>query len=389
MEEVNDKTDVVVVGAGPAGATAAALIARQGLSVLLVDKKVFPRDKVCGCCLSATAVATLKQLGLGHLIEDLGAVRLRELQVWAGGKSVRIPLLESFSVSRRSFDDALVASAIAGGAKFLPEVHAVVDNLLSDGVSIALTQGTETRYVQCKVVVAADGLGGTSVNRFSRLRPQVEPASKVGLGAVLEYAPAFYDNDSINMAYSPLGYCGIVRLEDRRFDIAAAVSADVLKQFHDAPRAVAAILDYAQVPVPESIHSSNWVGTQALTRSRKKVASERVFVIGDSASYVEPFTGEGIAWALSSAMYAAPLVVQSCRRWNSELAETWNRTYVAEIGKLQSKTKVVTQMLRAPLLSEGLLWAFNRAPQLVPPITEYFIKPPSTGDCGWSRSLQD
>src|SRR5207248_8374259 len=82
----------VVVGAGPAGALAAHELARRGVRALLVDRSVFPRGKVCGCCLSGRALATLREAGLGNLPARCGAIPLGEVCLAARGGCARLSL---------------------------------------------------------------------------------------------------------------------------------------------------------------------------------------------------------------------------------------------------------------------------------------------------------
>ena len=84
--EAIENWDVVVVGAGPAGALAAIELARKGIQVLLVEKRNFPRWKVCGCCLNAQAQAVLASVGQSELIEQQGGVALDQLLLGHKGK---------------------------------------------------------------------------------------------------------------------------------------------------------------------------------------------------------------------------------------------------------------------------------------------------------------
>src|SRR5438132_14182323 len=85
LKQAGDRCwDVVVIGAGPAGAMAARQLARMGKSVLLVDKAYFPRWKVCGCCLNAGALATLRAAGLGKLATQCGAGAIQNVLLSAG-----------------------------------------------------------------------------------------------------------------------------------------------------------------------------------------------------------------------------------------------------------------------------------------------------------------
>src|SRR5205809_3229 len=92
--------DALVVGAGPAGALAARQLARQGLAVLLVDRAVFPRWKVCGACLNGWALRTLAAAGLDRLVPAHGGIPLTGLQLAAWGRPALVPLAGPAALSR-------------------------------------------------------------------------------------------------------------------------------------------------------------------------------------------------------------------------------------------------------------------------------------------------
>ena len=104
--------DVVVIGAGVAGGLAALDCARRGLSVLLVEKRSFPRWKVCGCCFNANAQAALSSVGLSDLIRDQGGVQLDQLHLGWNGGMLNLALRGGWALSRERFDQALVLSLI-------------------------------------------------------------------------------------------------------------------------------------------------------------------------------------------------------------------------------------------------------------------------------------
>ena len=112
------KWDVIVVGAGPAGSVTARELARRGRRVLLVDKAIFPRMKVCGCCLNSAAIRTLERLGLAHVLE--GAIPLDRVRIAAGARSADVNLPRGMALSREVLDARLVEAAIEAGAEFRP-----------------------------------------------------------------------------------------------------------------------------------------------------------------------------------------------------------------------------------------------------------------------------
>ena len=100
--------DAVVVGAGPAGSVAARELSSRGLRTLLVDRKSFPRNKVCGACVNGRAVAALVQLGLDGILQRSHAVPLDRFRVQSCGRQVVVPLPGGVAVTRSALDAGLL-----------------------------------------------------------------------------------------------------------------------------------------------------------------------------------------------------------------------------------------------------------------------------------------
>ena len=129
--------DVLVVGAGPAGATVAWQLAQRQVSVLLVDKASFPRWKVCGCCLNGAALTALAAIGLGDLPQRLGAARLHHMHLAVGTVTASLDLPDGVSLSREALDAGLIQAAIDAGVAFLPETEAILQPQVTDCASRA------------------------------------------------------------------------------------------------------------------------------------------------------------------------------------------------------------------------------------------------------------
>lgn len=348
--------DVLVIGAGPAGALAAYLLARRGLNVVLVDKAVFPRHKVCGCCLSPSALQALRLAGLEKMLDESLAKPITELRLFFGGKSLRFPLRDFRSISRKELDSAIVEYATMNGASFLPgHTASIIRKGKHDLAGVRIRKNStddeiahQSEWImQAKAVIVADGLGGTSAQEIPELKWIVRSDSYIGVGAISAAAPQFYRDGTIYMNYGKGGYLGLVRLEDGSTDIAAAISPEYLQINNgNVYESAANLINECGAPLPADLDSIAWKGTLPLTRRRTQVAAQRIFVIGDSASYVEPFTGEGIAWALQSACAVVPVVLQAVSLWQPKLIFRWQREYKKLIEQRQSKTKLVTELLR-------------------------------------------
>jgi flavin-dependent dehydrogenase len=315
LDEVAGKRwDAVVIGAGPAGALAARGLAQRQAEILLVERKCFPRGKVCGSCISLRALLLLEHAGLGPTIEALHGLPLTNAKIIARSRAVRISLPGGVSISRNELDEALVKAAIIEGAEFLPQVTASVspevgsEKTLTRVVELSDSQGGRFP-VETSVIVAADGLGHPSLRKCREFAERIQPHSRIGLGATILAAPSGFEPGSVSMAVGKTGYVGAVRLRDGRLHLAASVDQETMRFGHSPADVVSEIFQDCHLPgIPELSHA-DWQGTLPLTRRTDPVAARRIFLIGDAAGYVEPFTGEGIAWALAAGL-AAPRFVR-------------------------------------------------------------------------------
>lgn len=365
--DVPDLWDAIIVGAGPAGALTAAKLAAGGAKVLLVDKADFPRQKVCGSCLSAGALNSLQSAGLTDVIDELGAVDLHHLQIYAAHHKFKIPLGRSKALSRKTLDSLLVQYATRCGATFLPDTAAAIFESFSELVTVGLKSRTSDRKVQAKIAIAADGIGGTSLHGRRDLESRIAPRSKVGVGTTLDWELPL-EPGVIHMAYGSGGYVGAVTLENGGTDIAAAMDPQFIRESGAAEAAVIRILREARLDVPTEITGVHWQGTVPLTRTRKKIASRRLFVIGDSASYVEPFTGEGIAWALNCAEVITPIALEAIQKWRPSMPSRWVKAYASMVSKKQRGTKIIAALLRSNRLAAAAGEVLTRLPLLIDPI---------------------
>jgi len=173
------------------------------------------------------------------------------------------------------------------------------------------------------------------------------------------------------------GYAGLVRLEDGRLDVACAVEPAAVRAAGGPGPVVADLLTRAGWPVPPSLPESPWRGTPALTRQARRVADYRLFAVGDATGYVEPFTGEGMAWAVSSAVAAAEL---AARPWRPELAAAWARRHRLLVTRRQWACRAAAFVLRRPALAAGLVALLSRLPAAAGPVVRYLNQRPPIGE---------
>jgi menaquinone-9 beta-reductase len=369
--------DVLVVGAGPAGGMAAYTLATRGLEVLLVDRAVFPRDKVCGCCLNAASVSLLRTTGLNDSFWRSEAVATRRLTIRLRGRRVTLPLEGGYAVPRNRLDSALVAKAVAAGATFLDAARARVQAVDDRSCSVRVTRRGEEKTTRPRVVVCADGLGGDSLAGFAGApRVRVERRhGRLGAGAVLPPGIDGPPEGEILMAVSRAGYAGMVRLIDGSTNVAAALDRDRLGLTGSPEAAVASVLAEAGVEGGFRLEESDWRGTPLLTRWRVPPASSRVFCLGDAARFVEPFTGEGMAWALAAGRLVSEFVREALEGVRPDLPDRWGRAYRRHLGSRQERCRRISRVLRSPRLCGLALRILIWSPGLAAPLTGRINRP--------------
>lgn len=365
-----ERWDAVVIGAGPAGAVAAGLLAASGAGVLLVDRQGLARDKVCGGCWSASGLSLLEAVGARQRIEALEGVPLDQIHLAVPSRELRLPIPAGVALSRSAADAALVQYAIESGAVFRPHTKAVVGPVAGQSRRVRLiAEGSENparEAVAAKVVLAADGLGHPSLCHLSGFTRQADPGSRFGAGCQVTDFPQCYERGAIHMAVGREGYVGLVVVETGALNVAAALAPGLLRRHGSLAGAAAAILHEVRFPAVAALAKADWRGTPLLTRHESRVAAERLLLLGDAAGYAEPFTGEGMTWAVLSACAVQPVAQAACRDWRSELAYAWTAKFRKLIGRRQRLCRAVAGVLRVPLAVRAVMEVLKLAPGLAP-----------------------
>jgi flavin-dependent dehydrogenase len=318
----------VVVGAGPAGFATALRLAARGLRVLLLEAGSMPRPKLCGCCLSVTGLRELARLQ--DLAGEAAALTarmtlLRRVRLATPGTTAAVPFAGGGVISREALDTAGVRAAIDAGCHWLPQTRVTLvgeptppggRESCPDAVTVSVCgDAGETRgQLTADLVVLATGLA-TGI-RFNNAGdplggPQITAESRLGVGTTLPPEVGGPPVGELVMAVSRGGYCGVVRLEDGRVDLAAAVERRYLAAAGSPAAAITGILEATDgdrltgLSSPASrrlLAAATYRGTPPLSRTSSLTSpSGRILRVGDTAGYVEPFTGEGMGWALTSA----------------------------------------------------------------------------------------
>jgi len=401
----DDDADVIVVGAGPSGSTAAYYLAQAGLNVLLIEKSRFPRDKVCGDGLTPRAVKSLVAMGV-DVSEEAGWLRNKGLRVIGGGVRLELdwPELSSWPGyglvrTRASLDEQLARRAQAAGAKLLEGTTVTGPVLDGDGRIVGVETSAEPEEkskarsrsdnaerghgaapgvtYRARVVVAADG-NSSRLSVAMGLRKRDDRPMGV---AVRTYYTSPRHKDDYLESWLDLwdgdrllpGYGWIFGMGDGTSNVGLGLLntsdafgktdyRDLLKRWlKSMPEEWGYVEENRTEPVRGAALPMGF--------NRTPHYHKGLLLVGDAAGMVNPFNGEGIAYAMESGQLLARVVAQALARPTRAETERVLRSYPDELqaayGRYYTLGRIFVELIGRPKLMRYATGRGMHHPQLM------------------------
>jgi menaquinone-9 beta-reductase len=360
------RVDALVVGAGPGGSTTAYHLARAGLDVMLVERSAFPREKVCGDGLTPRAVNALTRMGVD--VDDPGFERHGGLRIYSRKVTLELPwpTLRRFPGygllrTRAEFDELLARRAEKAGAVLRERTEAVAPILDGGWVTGATVRSAdepdaEPAEVRARFVIASDGASSRFSSRAGVRRDARRP---LGIAARRYYRTArhpgpwlevwmdLWDGDAIMP-----GYGWLFPLPDGTVNVGAGL-LNTFRNFKDV--SAQRVFDAFVRMLPSSFgideasaDGRTLSGPLPMGFNRTASAVPGMLLVGDAAGLVNPFNGEGIAYAMESGELAAELVHDALVKDRPGLAQMYPTLLRERYGSYYTLGRVFVKAIGEP-----------------------------------------
>lgn len=363
--------DVLIIGAGPSGSSAAIRLARAGRQVLLVDRCRFPRRKACGEYYNPEASRLFAELGVLTAIEDSGAERVEALALAArGGCGLEIPFAGSASngfpaltLGREVLDTLLLDEARRSGAAVWEE--ALVREPLGDGRSVEgamIERHGVCRPVRARITLAADGLRSRFARRLGLAGP--EPTRRK-LGLAARYLAAEESPPRVLMSAAAGGCCGLA-VRGGEANLGMVVDVSRAREVGGNPSAFFdhALLEYPALRTSVAGPAASVRTVGPLTWTTRQQSTGGCLLLGDAAGFYDPFTGQGVTFGLLTAKLAAEVTHAALSEQNvsaARLAE-YDRRRQAMLAPRVLVQQAIQAVISRPWLLARVVDRLDRRP---------------------------
>ncbi len=311
--------DAVIIGAGPAGSSAAILLARVGWSVAIIEKQRFSRRKVCGECIAASNLPLLEALGIGSTFEADAGNELQKVALMCGGRTIEADLSAAFhekysfgrALGRETLDTLLVEQARAAGATILQpwSVQKIQGSAGDWRCEIRNEDSQSILELHASVAIAANG--SWEALPCDRPKRRLARSDFDLLAFKANFRDVNQDKGILTLLSFNGGYCGMVIADGALATVACCIRRDKLETLRIASPGIRAgdIVETmvkrecggVKVALQNAVREGSWLGAGPIDPGIKLRSDDELFRIGNAAGEAHPIIGKGMSMALQSA----------------------------------------------------------------------------------------
>lgn len=360
------KSDIIIIGGGLAGLSAACSLSQKGRQVLLLEKSDYPRHKVCGEYVSREVLPFLSSMGFNPF--EIGAVEISEFSLFdEKGNRVDSALpLGGFGLSRYAFDHGLYKLALNSGCEVRKER---VTNILSNKGQFEV-QTRSGRHFTAKVVLGA--FGKRSNLDKSLDRPFMN--KKAPYLAAKYHVRGEFPAERVGLYHFDGGYCGVSMVENGELNICYIVDYERFKKHGDLEGFENTVLRQHPSLGPilrnSTMSFDRQLAISQISFENKSRAERDILMMGDTAGMIHPLCGNGMAMAIASAQMASDLVDQylAGKIDRNELTANYGKQWHSKFGNRMQASRFFNYLFDRPRLFSGGLQMLRNVPALLPPL---------------------
>lgn len=371
--------DVVVVGAGPAGLSAAIGLRQAGVQVSLLEQRAEWPGRVCGGFLNPEGVGHLDSLGILDAVTAVGvtvpSARVTTPRRLDRRVDVTVRGTAGLAMTRRSLEETMLELAREAGVSVELHVRVVSVRADSNGWSVATRRGTAVDERHADLVVLADG-------RFSLAAPRMAKERQGWFGWNATFMGVPQRPGELSVHFFPFGYIGVLTFADGSSNVCGLALFE-----HEAPRPWDEFWPSALARQPPldrlmagAARVTRWQGVGPLPFSQARRHMDGVILAGDAAAVGDPYMGEGISRALGTGPMLRRVLARPLEgRIHADAVctayrELWVRRYAPRL-RLGAVTR---HLIRRPAVFHALLGLLVPRPRLMRSVTRVFHPPPAT-----------
>lgn len=373
--------DVLIIGAGPAGATTALLLAQAGWSVAIVEKKEFPRRKVCGEFISATSLPLLHKLGIADLYLAEGGPEIKQLGLFVGDvmlTSAMPPTTHSLgqwgrAYGREYLDSALLNQAIKAGAKRWQPY--TIKNIQRNGslFRCTITSKIQTEEISARIIIKAHGSWEGNIEQLNH-----KPSDLLAFKA--HFRNCDLVSDLMPLLAFPGGYGGLVHTDHGKVTLSCCIRRDVLQNIRHkyiGLPAGEAVLQHimatcrgARLILAQAKREGNWLSVGPIRPGIRQRYADGVFFVGNIAGESHPIIAEGISMAMQSGWLLSQILIHRQKEillnaTISKAGKDYSKQWTTHFAKRIYAASLFAQLATRPWASHMILPFLKRFPGIL------------------------
>lgn len=361
------ETEVLIIGGGLAGLTAAIHLSKKGFEVIVIEKNEFPKHKVCGEYISNEVIPYLNWLGINS--KDLHSTLITKLQFSiCNGKAINCVLpLGGFGISRYALDEYLYRKAVSYGCTILKDsVESVVFN--ENQFTVTTLNNV---LLKAKIVLGAFGKRSNIDQKLNRSFIQ----KKSPWLAVKAHYSGNFPDDLVGLHNFKGGYCGVSKVENNKINICYLADYETFKRYKNIEEYQKAVV-FKNPNLKLLFEKCTMLFDKPLTISQicfeqKKAVENHILMIGDTAGLIHPLCGNGMAMAIHSAKIVSELVelfLNKEIKSRADLEKKYKQEWKFNFEKRIRAGRFLARLLQHQKVSEFLLQIVIKFPLLLPKI---------------------